>query len=215
MSIENVSRSEVVDRLSAELKKVSEIKPPAWHLFVKTGCQAEHPPVSPDWWFVRAASILVKLTGLSPIGVSKLRIQYGGKKNRGMAPEQFRKSGGKIIRLILQQLEKAGFAKQAVKGVHKGRAITPKGISFVEKAAYSLMKEHNVVIPKQVLHHPEHHEQHHSEQSAETSQKQPAVAQQTQGHQTTVQGEQKPAEQKVKKPRAPKKKTTDAENKQG
>ncbi|MBN2111795.1 40S ribosomal protein S19, partial [Candidatus Woesearchaeota archaeon] len=93
-----------------------------------------------DWWYVRAASILRKVSMLGPVGVSKLRTLYGGKKDRGMKPEKFMKGSGNIIRKALQQLEKAGLAKQAEKGTHKGRVITPKGKSLLDKAAVKIQK---------------------------------------------------------------------------
>lgn len=184
MSIANVSKTEVIEKLALELKKVADIKPPQWSQFVKTGSQAERPPVNPDWWYVRTASILLKLNNLGPVGVSKLRIKYGGRKNRGMAPERFRKSSGKIIRIILQQLEKAGFAKQAVKGLHKGRIITPKGIAFAEKVSYALMKQDNIIIPQKIT----------------SAEKTPTPAQNAE-----PQAQSAPTEEKIKKPRAPKK----------
>src|SRR3990167_8286378 len=46
-----------------------------------------------------------------------------------------------IIRKILQQLEKAEFIKQAQSGAHKGRIITPKGTSFLDKMAVQMSKE--------------------------------------------------------------------------
>jgi small subunit ribosomal protein S19e len=70
---------------------------------------------------------------LPTIGVQKLRIKYGGNKNRGHKPSRFYKSSGKIIRLILQQLEKAEFIKKTDAGVHKGRVIAPKGKSFLAR----------------------------------------------------------------------------------
>ncbi len=195
MSVVNVSKSDIIDRLSKELKKLNELKAPAWAQFAKTGAHTERPPTNPDWWFVRAASILVKLTELGPVGVSKLRVKYGGKKNRGMAPEKFKKSGGKIIRLQLQQLEKAGFAKQATKGLHKGRIITPKGTSFVEKISYQLMKENNIVLPQK-------NSAQHTHSAEKNTEEKPAEAQ------ATLTGEiATPIEdQKLKKPRKSKKK---------
>ena len=69
-----------------------------------------------------------------PIGVSKLRNMYGTKKNRGVKPEHFCKGSGKIVRVILQQLEAEGFVKKVEKDIHKGKIITPKGQSFLDKA---------------------------------------------------------------------------------
>jgi len=134
-SMYDVEPSELVEKTSEELKKLQELKPVAWAVFVKTGTHKERPPVKSDWWYARAASILRSVALLGPVGVSKLRTKYGGKKNRGYRPEHFFKGSGSIIRKILQQLEKAGLIVKAEKGVHKGRVITPKGISLLNSVA--------------------------------------------------------------------------------
>jgi len=82
---------------------------------------------------MRTASMLRKIYMKGPIGVSKLRNNYRSKKNRGHKPERVYPASGKITRTIMQQLEKAGLIKFEEKGVHKGRIITPKGKSFMEK----------------------------------------------------------------------------------
>ena len=131
----DIDAQELILKTAEELKKIPEIKPPAWAAFVKTGMHKERPPVNDDWWYMRAASVLRIVYRLGPIGVSKLRTKYGGKKNRGHKKEHFYKGSGSILRKSLQQLEKAGFIKFAEKGVHKGRIITPKGKSFLDKIA--------------------------------------------------------------------------------
>jgi len=103
--------------------------------------------VQKDWWFVRSASILRKLFILGPIGTSKLKNHFGGKKNRGMAPDHFFPGSGNIIRKILQQLEKSGLSKQVAKGVHKGRIITPKGQKLLEGVSAEIMKQQGIVLP--------------------------------------------------------------------
>ena len=62
-----------------------------------------------------------------------MRTRYGSKKNRGQKPEKFVRAGGKIIRTILQQLEKAELVKKAEIKNKKGRTLTPKGKSFLDK----------------------------------------------------------------------------------
>jgi len=143
----NVDPNQLIESAAEELKKIEAIKPPAWALAVKTGVHKERPPVKSDWWYTRTAAVLRSVYILGPIGTSKLRTKYGGRKNRGYAPERFRKGSGAIIRKILQQLEKAGFVVQAQKGVHKGRVITPKGKSFLDRIALKLMKESGIKIP--------------------------------------------------------------------
>ncbi|MBW3003536.1 30S ribosomal protein S19e [Candidatus Woesearchaeota archaeon] len=140
MAIFNVDANELIEKAAVELAKLPEMQPPEWSKFVKTGNHKERPPERDDWWHMRAASILRKLYKYGPIGVSKLRSYYGGRKNRGHKPDMFVKGSGNIIRKILQQLEKAEFAKQVeVKG-HKGRVISPKGKSLLDKLAAQLAK---------------------------------------------------------------------------
>jgi len=98
MSIYNCDPSELIEKTSEELKKIESVKAPEWAPFVKTGVHKERPPANLDWWFVRAASILRQIYIHGPIGVSKLRTKYGGKKNRGVKPEHFFKGSGNIIR---------------------------------------------------------------------------------------------------------------------
>ncbi|MEM2784939.1 MAG: 40S ribosomal protein S19 [Candidatus Pacearchaeota archaeon] len=101
--------------LASELKKMPEFKMPEWAMFVKTGAAKERPPEEKDWWYIRAASILRSVYIRGVVGVSRLRVKYGSRKNRGMRPEKFYKASGKIIRTILQQATKAGLVEH-IKG---------------------------------------------------------------------------------------------------
>ena len=101
----------LITHLSTELKKVKCMAPPQWAGWVKTGVHKERAPTSPEWWYMRAASILRKTGAMGPIGVSKLRGHYGGKRNRGMMPGHFYKGSGNIVRTIFQQLEEAQFVQ--------------------------------------------------------------------------------------------------------
>jgi small subunit ribosomal protein S19e len=133
MSIYNINTSELIEKAAKELKKI--VKAPEWGLFVKTGAGKERPPQREDWWYMRSASVLRKIYTHGPIGVNKLKIKYGSRKNRGHKPERFYEASGKIIRTILQQLEQAGLITKGEKGVHKGRIVTPKGKSFLDRIA--------------------------------------------------------------------------------
>ncbi|MCD6479337.1 30S ribosomal protein S19e [Candidatus Bathyarchaeota archaeon] len=136
----------LIDRLSKYLKEnVREVRPPEWAAYVKTGSHVERAPHNPDWWYVRAASILRKLYIKGPIGVSRLRKLYGGRKRRGVKPAHFRKAGGSIIRHILQQLEEAGLAE---KDGNRGRILTPKGRSLLDAMAARIKRELEREIPE-------------------------------------------------------------------
>ncbi len=133
VSIFDANTEKSLAKYAEELKKL--IKSPDWAMFVKTGAGKERPPVSEDWYYMRAASILRAVYIHGPIGVQKLRMKYGNKKNRGHKPEEFVRGAGKIIRTCLQQLEAIGLIVYKKDDVHKGRIITAKGKSFVDKNA--------------------------------------------------------------------------------
>ncbi len=135
MIVRDVPVNDLIESLAAELKNVKDIAPPSWAPYVKTGVHKERPPSRDDWWYVRVAAVLRSVEKLGPVGVSKLRTKYGGRKNRGYAPERFYHASGNILRKALQQLEAAGLVKKAEKGSHKGRIITPAGNKLLRSAA--------------------------------------------------------------------------------
>lgn len=130
--IKQVKSDEFVKKCSEELKKLKEIQMPEWARYAKTGVHKKYPPHQEDWWYIRAASLLRRIGIDGPVGISRLRTFYGGRKERGHKPEKFRKAGGNAIRKILQQLERAGLVEQAKQG-KKGRVLTEKGRRFVAK----------------------------------------------------------------------------------
>src|SRR3989344_1499468 len=89
--------------LASTLKASGDFEKPEWVDFVKTGTNKMRPNIDPDFWYSRAASILRQIYLRKIVGVGRLRTRYGGRKDRGMRPPEFRKASGKIIRLILQQ----------------------------------------------------------------------------------------------------------------
>ncbi len=148
MSMYEVPVNDFIEKLGEELKKLPEMTPPEWAQFVKTGVHKERPPVRADWWYVRAAAILRSVFMLGPIGTSKLRSKYGGKKNRGHKTEHTYKGSGSIIRKILQQLESAGLVEKAEKEVHKGRVVTGKGHALIDQVAKALAPAKKKAAPK-------------------------------------------------------------------
>lgn len=140
VSVYSVDAYDLIKKVSQELKKTDLVHPPEWAQFVKTGVFKQRPPVDEDWWYIRAAAILRSVYKLGPVGVAKLRTKYGGKQNRGVRPEKFRVGSGNIIRTILQQLEKEGLVASVKDEKKKGRVITPKGQSLLDKVAISLAK---------------------------------------------------------------------------
>ena len=137
VSVKDVPSQALVDRAASELEKMDEIKPPEWAAYAKTGVHKERPPAQKNWWYIRSASVMRKLYLGNSLGVSVLRKAYGGRKNLGHQPEHKRPASGAVIRKVLQQLESAGFVKTE-KG--KGRLITPRGQSFLNRIVRELKK---------------------------------------------------------------------------
>jgi len=136
-SVFEIDAQEYNLKLAEALKKVPEFKEPDWAKLVKSGPSKERPIDDLDFWYKRSASILRQIYKKKIVGVNRLRTKYGSKKNRGMRPEEFRKAGGKIIRTILQQADKAGFTEIArdikdVRSKKPGRQLTKKGKDFLE-----------------------------------------------------------------------------------
>ena len=117
--------------LAQALKEFTELKAPEWSFYVKTGVSKQRTPEDPDFWYKRTASILRQLYIQGVVGVNRLRTKYGSRKNRGMKPARFKKASGKMIRVILQQTEKAGLTEKVDKRQF-GRRLTLKGRQFLD-----------------------------------------------------------------------------------
>jgi len=125
-------------KLAEALKKIPEFQQPKWIEFVKSGVGKARPIDDLDFWYKRAASILRQIYRRDTVGINRLRTKYGSKKQRGAKPEKFKRAGGKIIRVILQQSDKVGFTEivkgiKGVKGKKPGRQLTEKGKKFLEE----------------------------------------------------------------------------------
>jgi small subunit ribosomal protein S19e len=135
VAISDVDPRALNREVARELKERKISQPPVWAAFAKTGSHRERPPASPDWWHHRAAAVLRVVAVKGPIGTAKLVVRFGGRKNRGVKPDQYREAGGNNIRKCLQQLEKGGLIKQVERAGHKGRALTKAGAEFLNGAA--------------------------------------------------------------------------------
>jgi small subunit ribosomal protein S19e len=135
----DVPPSVLIERLAQHLKEeVDPIIPPSWATFAKTGIHTQRPPRNPDWWFIRCSSLLRKIYTKGPIGIEKLRAEYGGRIDRGAKPEHARKGSGAIIRTALQQLQTAELVKPLK---NEGRVVTSKGRQLLDRLATEIKKE--------------------------------------------------------------------------
>jgi small subunit ribosomal protein S19e len=138
-TVYDVPADVLIHRLSDYMKgNIQEVTPPQWAAYVKTGAHVMRAPQDPDWWYVRASSLMRKLYTKGPVGVSRLRKLYGGRKSMGAKPDHFRRAGGNIIRTILQQLETAGLVQK--QGV-KGRVMSAKGRSLLDALSGQIKRE--------------------------------------------------------------------------
>ena len=145
-TVYDVPADALLGRLTEYIKSnMPEISPPDWAAYVKTGPHVERTPQNPDWWYVRSASVLRKLYIRGPIGVSRFRKEYGGRKRGGVKPAHFRKAGGSILRHVLKQLEAAGLVTKAE---GKGRVISPKGRSLLDAMSAQIKRELSREMPE-------------------------------------------------------------------
>jgi len=147
-SVYEIETSKYNKLLAETLKQFPEFEKPEWMDFVKTSIARSRPPTDEDFWHKRAASILRQLYIMGVLGVGRLKTRYGGRKNRGVKPERFRKGSGKIIRVILQQAEKAGLVEKA-NGSKKGRRLTQEGKKLLEEIKVKEVKKIKEEVEKE------------------------------------------------------------------
>ena len=139
MSIYVIEPQKIIGIIAEKLKSFSEITAPKGSEFWKTAFFKELAPVDTEnFWYIRCASILRKVKKFGPIGVNRLRKAYGGRNRNGSGLNHSAKGSGKIIRVALQQLEKAKLIEHQEK---QGRAITSEGTSLLEGTAYSIIRQ--------------------------------------------------------------------------
>ena len=138
MSIYVVQPEKLVEAIAEKLKEFPEISPPKGSEFWKTAFFKELAPSdSENFWYIRCASLLRKVKKFGPIGVSKLRKFYGGRNRKGKGLHHSARGSGKIIRVALQQLEKANLIKMKEK---QGRVLSSEGTSLLERTASGIMR---------------------------------------------------------------------------
>ena len=133
----DVPTSALLAKLAAELKSRGAVAPPAWAEFAKTGVHKQRAPMSPDWWYLRSASVLRKIYLLGHVGIARLSAEYGGKRDRGSAPYHARTGSRSVLREIVQQLEKAGLV-QPYKTL--GRRVSASGQQLLDTVSRDLLR---------------------------------------------------------------------------
>ena len=114
----------LIPKVAEQLRKTSQVSPPSWTLFVKTGAHVQRTPQIRDWWLVRCSSILRKIYLKGPLGLKDLASEYGGRRKTSYKGPFHRDAGRSIIRKALQQLEAAIF--EGRRGI-KDEGSPPRG----------------------------------------------------------------------------------------
>ena len=134
----------LIPQAARDLKELPAIQPPEWAAVVKTGIHKEMPPEDPDWWYIGTASVHRRIYIDGPVGEERLRSVYGGNRDRGSNPSQFRKGSGSILRKALQQLEAAGFVTKVV----GGRQVSAQGRAFMDGVAHRTRAAATEAVPE-------------------------------------------------------------------
>ena len=145
-TVYDVPSDVLIERVREYLKiNTPDVTPPKWASFVKTSSHVEEPPVQTDWWYTRCASLLRKTYLRGPIGIARLRKEYGRRKSKGSIGKHKSPGGGAIVRHALQQLERAGLVQTIV---GKGRVLTSEGRSLLDRLSFEVKKHLEKSIPK-------------------------------------------------------------------
>jgi len=136
-TVYDVPADNLIKETAQDLKENVKLPYPDWAQFVKTGTSRERRPQDPDWWWYRAASILRRVYLDGPVGVQRLRTFYGGRKNRGHKPEEFRRASGKILRTLLKELD----ASELTESSRTGRKISKKGRAYLDKISSKIAQK--------------------------------------------------------------------------
>ncbi len=135
VSINEVNAQQLIKVVAKKLQEQSLPKP-SYVGLVKSGAGRERVPSQDDFWYVRSAAILRQLYLNGPIGISRLRTYFGNRRRHlRIFKHHHYKAGGSLITDALNALEKLGYVAKT----KKGRALTPKGRSFLDKAAKELI----------------------------------------------------------------------------
>ncbi len=135
-NINEVDSAMLISSVAKKLRELGVAKP-KYVEYVKTGAGRERVPSDPEFWYTRCASILRQVYLNGPIGVSRLRTRYGTRKRHVVHKHHTLRSGGSNIKDAFDALEKLEYVKKG----KNGRSLTPKGRSFLDKAAAEIFKQ--------------------------------------------------------------------------
>jgi len=131
-TLRDIPAIDFINTYALHLKKSGKVTVPKWADIVKTGRFKELAPYSPNWFYVRIASLARKVYLRGGIGVGSFRKIYGGAKDRGSKPSHFATASGQVIRTALKVLQKLNVVTVDSKG---GRRLTSSGRRDLDRIA--------------------------------------------------------------------------------
>ena len=137
VNVRNVNTDSLIEKVKEELQKDDRVKVPEWVQFLKAGIHREKAWQQTDWYHRRLASTLRKVYLEGPIGISRLSAEYGGRVDRGSQRYHPARGGRFIVRHMLETLEQLGYVKKD----QRGRAVSPRGESFLNKVSVQVVKD--------------------------------------------------------------------------
>lgn len=132
--VRDVTAAEFIAAFAKYLRESDAFVLPEWVDIVKTANGRELPPLDPNWFYVRAASIARKVYLNDGIGVGALARWYGKAKYRGTLPRRHHDASRKIIRTILIMLEEQGLI-ESYDATTGGRRVTSLGQTKMDTVA--------------------------------------------------------------------------------
>jgi small subunit ribosomal protein S19e len=136
-TVKDVPAQQFIFALASHLKKSGKLELPEWHDIVKTSIAKELSPLSADWYYVRAASLLRRVYLRGGIGVGAFSKVYGCSNRLRHSRPCFSRGARGLVRHILKQLETEEFI--AKKESEKGRFVTSKGRKELDTLAGQLL----------------------------------------------------------------------------
>mmetsp|Transcript_46650 Transcript_46650/g.73025 ORF Transcript_46650/g.73025 Transcript_46650/m.73025 type:complete len:145 (-) Transcript_46650:2274-2708(-) len=119
------------------LKRSGKLDHPSWIEIVKTGKGKKTTPNDQDWYYIRVASLVRKFYINGSKGVGGLSKEYGCRKRNGSKPGHKANGSRKILRYILQQLEKLDIIYKSKIGK---RELTKKARQDIDIRASKISK---------------------------------------------------------------------------
>ncbi|EAY00854.1 ribosomal protein S19e, putative [Trichomonas vaginalis G3] len=126
-----------VNALAKHFQENRIVKPPEWADLVKTAALKQMAPSNQNWFYTRAAAVIRQIYMHHDASLSGLAFHYGANLKAVTMPKHHHNASRKVIRSILQQLEKADLVKVG----EKGRQLTPKGQRLLDQVATSCGKK--------------------------------------------------------------------------